>query len=90
MDLGALVCRAREPDCGTCPLTLCCATRGPIDGEARARQPRFMGSFRQRRGEVLATLRSGAAPSDSLDTDALASLVSDGLAVVERGIASLP
>ena len=90
MDLGAQVCRAREPDCGVCPLFARCATRGPLPGEVRTRQARFEGSFRQRRGRVLARLREGPAPVGELDADALASLVADGLAHVSRGRARLP
>jgi A/G-specific adenine glycosylase len=85
MDLGALVCRPREPRCGECPLHSRCATRGALAGERRSRQPRFEGSFRQRRGRVMARLRAGeAVDTRSLDADALASLVEDGLAVVDQ------
>jgi A/G-specific adenine glycosylase len=92
MDVGALVCRAQEPRCGECPLQRRCATRGVRDGERRSRQGKFEGSFRQRRGRVMAALRPGN-PVDarSLDHDALASLVADGLAVVDdEAIARLP
>ena len=91
MDIGALACRPREPRCGECPLHARCATRGALGGERRSRQPRFEGSFRQRRGRVMARLRPGE-PVDarSLDTDALTSLVADGLAVVEDRLARLP
>jgi A/G-specific adenine glycosylase len=85
MDVGALVCRPREPRCGECPLHPRCATRGARAGERRSRQPRFEGSFRQRRGRVMARLRAGeAVDTRSLDADALASLVEDGLAVVDQ------
>jgi A/G-specific adenine glycosylase len=90
MDVGALVCRPREPRCDECPLSSRCATRGPLDGETRFRQPKFEGSFRQRRGEVMAVLREGPARVSTLDRDALASLTADGLAVVTRGTAHLP
>jgi A/G-specific adenine glycosylase len=90
MDLGATVCTARAPRCSACPVRARCATRGPLAGEARARQPRFEGSFRQRRGVVLAALRAGPTPTTELDADALASLVSDGLAVVDGATAHLP
>ncbi len=90
MDVGALLCRPRDPQCTSCPLRRQCATRGPLDGERRARQARFEGSFRQRRGVVLARLRVGPVDTRELDPDALASLVSDGLAVVDRGTARLP
>jgi A/G-specific adenine glycosylase len=92
MDVGALVCRPREPRCDECPLRRRCATRGVRDGERRSRQGRFEGSFRQRRGRVMARLRAGeAVDAASLDRDALASLVADGLAVIDdEAIARLP
>ncbi|MGQ0803027.1 MAG: A/G-specific adenine glycosylase [Actinomycetota bacterium] len=90
MDVGALVCRARDPRCDECPLAQKCAGRGPVDGERRTRQARFEGSFRQRRGRVLAELRAGPAAAGGLDADALASLVADGLAAVDGATATLP
>jgi adenine-specific DNA glycosylase len=91
MDIGALVCRPRDPHCAACPLVRRCATRGTRVGESSP-QPRYEGSFRQRRGLVMARLRAGEAlDTGSLDADALASLVDDGLAVVDRdGRARLP
>jgi A/G-specific adenine glycosylase len=91
MDVGALLCRAREPRCDECPLRERCASRGPVEGETRAtRQSRFAGSFRQRRGVVLDTLRHAPVAVDAVDTHALASLVDDGLAVVDGDLARLP
>jgi len=92
MDVGALVCRPRGPHCDECPLQQRCATRGVRDGERRSRQGRFEGSFRQRRGRVMARLRAGeVVDARSLDGDALASLVDDGLAVVDdESFARLP
>jgi A/G-specific adenine glycosylase len=92
MDVGALVCRPRDPRCDACPLRRRCATRGVRDGERRSRQSRFEGSFRQRRGRVMAALRSAhAVDARALDPEALASLVGDGLAVVDdEAIARLP
>jgi A/G-specific adenine glycosylase len=92
MDIGALVCRPRKPRCDECPLHRRCATRGPLEGERRSRQGPFEGSFRQRRGRVMARLRAGdAVDAKSLDGDALASLVDDGLAVVDdQAVARLP
>jgi A/G-specific adenine glycosylase len=90
MDLGATVCTARAPACPTCPLRRVCATRGPLAGERRSRQAAVAGSFRERRGIVLATLRAGSTPIAELDADALASLVADGLAEVRGSTASLP
>jgi A/G-specific adenine glycosylase len=90
MDVGALVCTARGPRCDVCPLETVCATRGVLGHETKHRQPRFEGSFRQRRGIVLARLRAGSAPTVELDGEALASLLDDGLAEVTRGRAHLP
>jgi A/G-specific adenine glycosylase len=90
MDVGAMLCRSRSPRCTECPLRRRCVTRGRLPDETRPRQAPFAGSFRQRRGEVMARLRQGAVAANDLDPDALASLVSDGLAAVERGRARLP
>jgi A/G-specific adenine glycosylase len=90
MDVGALLCRPRDPRCRDCPLRARCATRGPLADERHSRQPAFEGSFRQRRGRVLARLREGPVRTVDVDRDALASLVDDGLAVVSRGRARLP
>jgi A/G-specific adenine glycosylase len=89
MDVGALVCTARDPACGQCPLFDGCATQGTHDDETRHRQARYVGSFRERRGSVLARLREGPAPSAQLDGEALYTLIADGLAEVERGVARL-
>jgi len=81
MDLGATVCRARAPRCDACPITRRCAAHGPLPHEAtRRRQAPFAGSFRQRRGAVMARLRAGPTPLAQLDAEALGSLVVDGLA----------
>ena len=45
MDVGALLCRPRDPRCGECPLRPKCATRGLLDGETRHRQPRVRGQL---------------------------------------------
>jgi A/G-specific adenine glycosylase len=67
MDLGATVCTAREPTCAHCPIRASCRTRGALNGETRSRQGRFEGSFRQRRGIVMARLRAGAVRTEELD-----------------------
>ncbi|SDQ16524.1 A/G-specific adenine glycosylase [Quadrisphaera sp. DSM 44207] len=94
MELGALVCTARAPRCGSCPvLDLCAWQRAgapPEQGPARRGQA-WAGTDRQVRGRLLAVLREadGAVPAAALeaveDDDAqrsrcLASLVEDGLA----------
>jgi A/G-specific adenine glycosylase len=90
MDLGATVCTSRAPACEHCPLVDRCATRGVHADETRHRQGRFEGSFRQRRGQVMARLREGSVHTRELDGEALASLLDDGLAEVTRGRAHLP
>ncbi|HVM39415.1 MAG TPA: A/G-specific adenine glycosylase [Acidimicrobiia bacterium] len=89
MDVGAVVCTPRRPSCSVCPLVEGCATRGEREGERRNRQAPFEGSFRQRRGRVMAALRAGEQPVAGLDAEALASLVTDGLAAVEGPTARL-
>jgi A/G-specific adenine glycosylase len=89
MDIGATVCTSRDPACARCPLFDACATKGTHDRETKHRQARYAGSFRERRGSVLARLREGPAPSAQLDGEALYTLIADGLAEVERGVARL-
>lgn len=72
MELGALVCTARSPRCGACPVADLCAWQAagapPYAGPAR-RVQMWAGTDRQVRGRLLALLR--AAP-DPLDAQALA------------------
>jgi len=91
MDIGAVLCRPREPRCPECPLEPGCATAGgALPPERPRRQPKYEGSFRQRRGRVLAELRAGRRPSAELDSAALSSLVEDGLATYDGPFARLP
>jgi A/G-specific adenine glycosylase len=93
MELGAVVCTARSPRCGACPLAGCCAWRAsgqvPPARPTRRRQ-HYAGTDRQVRGELLAVLREATAPVPAARLDqvwadadqrrrALASLVADGL-----------
>ena len=93
MELGALVCTARSPSCGRCPLVSRCAwvlagrpapTGPPRRGQAWA------GTDRQVRGKLLAVLRASSEPvtaeelaacwSDAAQRErCLDGLVSDGL-----------
>lgn len=65
MELGALVCRAKQPKCSECPIFSECAwqRRGapPADTPLRRPQPTFAGSLREARGKVLAALRTNPA-----------------------------
>jgi A/G-specific adenine glycosylase len=90
VDLGAGCCTRVDPSCARCPLQSSCASTGPLAGEAvPARQSRFAGSLRQRRGQVIGDLRRGATLVEQLPPDALASLVADDLVVVSDGYARL-
>jgi A/G-specific adenine glycosylase len=97
MDIGAMLCRPLDPRCPRCPLEPRCATASATDpalfGASLGRRPRqaaYEGSFRQRRGRVMAELRTGPRPSATLDGAALASLVEDGLATLDGPLARLP
>jgi A/G-specific adenine glycosylase len=99
MELGAVVCTAREPRCDVCPLSAHCAwlTRGlPLPPGPSRRPQRYAGTDRQVRGELLAVLRqaTGPVPRTRLDLAwadapqrerALASLLDDGLVVPVAG-----
>jgi A/G-specific adenine glycosylase len=83
MDVGALVCRPRDPHCDACPLRRRARPRRPV-GERIAPTP-IRRLVPAAAGLVMARLRAGeAVEARSLDADALASLVYDGLAVVDR------
>ena len=104
MELGALVCSARSPDCAACPLAARCRWRlaGSQLGQARRAVQAWHGTDRQVRGRIMAALRAGHRPVDDgtlaeLCTDAeqghrcLATLLVDGLAVrVGAGHIALP
>lgn len=93
MELGALVCTARSPGCGRCPIAARCAWRlagsPPHDGPPRRGQT-YAGTDRQVRGKLLAVLREATAPVPQRVLDAvwdepvqraraLDGLVADGL-----------
>ncbi|MFD2797538.1 A/G-specific adenine glycosylase [Promicromonospora vindobonensis] len=95
MELGALVCTAKAPKCGACPVADLCAWHqagSPEDAHAaRRRTQAWAGTDRQARGRVMAELRQAAEPvdralltslwHDPLQLDrAIAGLVEDGLA----------
>ncbi|MBS2939694.1 A/G-specific adenine glycosylase [Nocardioides sp. J2M5] len=92
MELGALVCTARQPSCGACPVADLCAWRGAgfpaYDGPPRRGQA-WAGTDRQCRGRIMALAREadsvGAAQVEAAWPQAeqrercLAGLVADGL-----------
>ena len=106
MELGAIVCTARNPNCGACPIQNECAwlrAGSPAwEGPRKTVQKKFEGSDRQVRGLIMAELRATrhpvtAAEIDSLWPDAtqraraLAGLIADGLAVqIAPGHFTLP
>jgi A/G-specific adenine glycosylase len=91
MELGALICTARDPQCSKCPIANQCAWRAAGFPEAtheRRRAKPYVGSDRQARGTILAILREAdhAINADEFqisDPDqrerALQTLIDDGL-----------
>jgi A/G-specific adenine glycosylase len=86
-DLGATVCLARRPRCGQCPLAETCPSCGRTY-EPQRRQSAFEGSFRQRRAALLRLVI--VEPQPLTDQEAVASLVADGLVVVQDDLVRLP
>lgn len=95
MELGALVCTADRPRCGSCPVAQRCAWQAAgapaYDGPPRPVQT-YAGTDRQCRGRLLAVLRDAPGPVGAERMDAawdepvqreraLASLIADGLVV---------
>jgi A/G-specific adenine glycosylase len=93
MELGALVCTAATPRCGSCPVADLCAWRSAghpaYDGPPRRGQT-YAGTDRQCRGRLLAVLREAHEPVHASRLEAawspaeqrdraLASLLEDGL-----------
>ncbi|MET9329155.1 A/G-specific adenine glycosylase [Tsukamurella sp. NPDC003166] len=94
MELGALVCSARSPRCGDCPISADCAwlrAGAPSGTVAPRKVQKYEGTDRQARGRLLDVLRGadGAVPRARLDLAwerdpaqrdrALDSLLVDGL-----------
>lgn len=104
MELGALVCTARQPACERCPIAGSCRwlALGRPEGPAPRRQARYAGSDRQARGALLDVLREACGPVSQRQLDvawpdavqrsrALDGLVADGLvAPAPRGRWALP
>lgn len=74
MELGALVCTARDPSCGACPVADRCAWlaagRPAHDGPPRRGQA-WDGTDRQCRGRIMAVLRDADGPVHSSRIDAV-------------------
>ena len=105
MELGAVVCTARTPRCGICPIAHICTWRAagyPDTGDTRRKQARYEGSDRQARGAVLKELRDAAGHARPLDEvicewpdarqrdRAIDSLIADGLAEASGSVLHLP
>ena len=88
-DLGATVCLARVPRCGTCPLADGCPSRGRR-WEPERKQGSLEGSFRQRRARTLRLVAAEGRRLDDLDGEAVESLARDGLVVVDGAFVALP
>src|SRR5690625_4857531 len=78
MELGALVCTARSPDCGACPVAAECrwlAAGNPADRHAaRRRTQPWHGTDRQVRGRVMQLLREHPDPAGVDETALLEAL----------------
>lgn len=94
MELGALICTARNPQCELCPIQRTCAWKNAgypqHVGPKKTVQKKYEGSDRQARGAVLKILREADASISSTDLEAqwpekaqlgraLAGLLKDGL-----------
>ena len=105
MELGAIVCTARNPSCDVCPLSDSCAWRAdgyPVSDAPRRRpQAKYEGSDRQARGAVLKLLRESRGPLSHAELArawpnapqrdrAIMSLCDDGLIVATLDTFSLP
>ena len=97
MELGALVCTARSPRCGVCPVRDRCAWRAagyPEHAGPARRGQAWAGTDRQCRGRLMAVLRDHDGPVEMAELDAtwddaaqrercLDSLLDDGLVSLE-------
>ncbi|MBC7517742.1 MAG: A/G-specific adenine glycosylase [Microbacteriaceae bacterium] len=103
MELGAVICTARSPQCASCPLRAQCAWRAAgypaFAGTRSAGQKKYAGSDRQVRGLILAELRASDIPVSHVEfaivwTDAaqlaraVRSLERDGLIVAVDSVAT--
>jgi A/G-specific adenine glycosylase len=94
MEMGALVCLARTPRCGACPVRDLCAwdrAGRPAYGGPARRSQSWRGTDRQCRGAILAALRARSAPATAREVEAtwstddaqrgrcLETLIADGL-----------
>jgi len=105
MELGQVICTARSPKCGECPIRDACAwvaAGSPATEDTRRKQAKYEGSDRQARGAVMKALRAAAPdplPRAALLVDwhdleqrerALISLENDGLIEPDGELVGLP
>jgi A/G-specific adenine glycosylase len=100
MELGATVCRARDADCGACPVAGSCVSAGTVAIAPRGRRgdgvvrERFEDSNRWVRGRVVEALAAGVSLPDGIELErlerAVESLVGDGLVVRDSDGLRLP
>jgi A/G-specific adenine glycosylase len=103
MELGALVCTARQPRCDRCPIVDDCAwLAAGSPRTSTTRSQRYAGTDRQARGRLLAVLRDADGPVAASTLSAawaepeqraraLGGLLADGLATMrEDGTYALP
>ncbi|HEV7752097.1 MAG TPA: A/G-specific adenine glycosylase [Baekduia sp.] len=93
MELGAVVCRAREAACPACPVSALCPSAGAVEVAPRGRvgdgvrRERFEDSNRWVRGRVVEALAAGDELPEGIELErlerAVEGLVRDGL--VQRG-----
>jgi A/G-specific adenine glycosylase len=83
MDLGALVCRPRRPDCASCPIERWCASAGMAEGPrvARPRGLPFERTSRWLRGRIVARLRDLEEGAWTRMPEAIGSHGPDGIAL---------
>ena len=93
MELGALVCTARDPDCDACPWRNSCAWLAagcPADVHAgRRRTQAWHGTDRQARGLVMARLRE-ATDGRAVETDELMACAARAGSRTANGLVSDP
>lgn len=104
MELGALVCTAREPLCLECPIVNDCnwfSQGKPNSNIPKKVQAQYEGSVRQERGRILKILRDNTkstslkqlmelSPDQERCASALGQLLSEGMIENTRGRYSLP
>ena len=88
-DLGATVCLARVPRCGVCPLAERCPARGRRYEPLR-KQSQLRGVVPTAAGGATAPRRRRGQPVESLDREAVDSLLRDGLVEQSGELVRLP